>query len=164
MGIEAVFELAHDVGRKLPKANQDCPDAPHETSVLLALRKRLSVERQGELEGIAVQPDVAKLVDGYKGRAAISQGEAFDPSPANIDARTEKTTLANVEVLANFDARQVVLMRADWTRRDAAITRALTALGRSGVPVYALYAPGKAPVLLSELPSVSEIQQALRAM
>jgi thiol:disulfide interchange protein DsbD len=76
----------------------------------------------------------------------------------------KKTTLANVEVLANFDARQVVLMRADWTRRDAAITRALTALGRSGVPVYALYAPGKAPVLLSELPSVSEIQQALRAM
>ena len=33
------------------------------------------------------------------------------------------------------------LMRADWTRRDPAITDALRALGRSGVPVYALYAP-----------------------
>ena len=76
----------------------------------------------------------------------------------------KKTTLANAEVLADFDARQVVLMRADWTRRDAAITRALTALGRSGVPVYALYAPGKAPVLLSELPSVAEVQQALCAL
>jgi thiol:disulfide interchange protein/DsbC/DsbD-like thiol-disulfide interchange protein len=76
----------------------------------------------------------------------------------------KKTTLANADVLADFDARQVVLMRADWTRRDAAITRALTALGRSGVPVYALYAPGKAPVLLSELPSVAEVQQALRAL
>ena len=32
-------------------------------------------------------------------------------------------------------------MRADWTRRDPAITEALRALGRSGVPVYALYAP-----------------------
>ena len=49
---------------------------------------------------IPATPDVAKLVDGYKGRAAISQGEAFDPSPANIDARTEKTTLANGAKLA----------------------------------------------------------------
>ncbi len=74
----------------------------------------------------------------------------------------KKTTLADAGLLADFDARQVVLMRADWTRRDAAITQALTALGRSGVPVYALYAPGRAPVLLSELPSVAEVQQALR--
>ncbi len=76
----------------------------------------------------------------------------------------KKTTLANAEVLAALDAKQVVTLRADWTRRDAAITQALTTLGRSGVPVYALYAPGKTPVLLSELPSVSEIQQALRAL
>ncbi|MGV0961262.1 MAG: protein-disulfide reductase DsbD family protein [Limnohabitans sp.] len=76
----------------------------------------------------------------------------------------KKTTLANAQVLADLDARQVVLLRADWTRRDAAITRALTALGRSGVPVYVLYAPGQAPVLLSELPSVAEVQQALRAL
>jgi thiol:disulfide interchange protein len=76
----------------------------------------------------------------------------------------KKTTLADAGLLADFDARQVVLMRADWTRRDAAITQALTALGRSGVPVYALYAPGRAPVLLSELPSVAEVQQALRGL
>ena len=36
----------------------------------------------------------------------------------------------------------VLLLRADWTRRDAAISAELTRLGRSGVPVYALYAPG----------------------
>ena len=76
----------------------------------------------------------------------------------------KKTTLADATLLADFDARQVVLMRADWTRRDAAITRALTALGRSGVPVYALYAPDRKPVLLSELPSVGEVQQALRQL
>jgi thiol:disulfide interchange protein DsbD len=73
----------------------------------------------------------------------------------------KKTTLADARVLADFAARQVVLMRADWTRRDPAITQALTALGRSGVPVYALYAPGRAPVLLSELPSVTEVQTTL---
>jgi thiol:disulfide interchange protein DsbD len=76
----------------------------------------------------------------------------------------KKTTLADAQVLANFAARQVVLMRADWTRRDPAITQALTALGRSGVPVYALYAPGRAPVLLSELPSVTEVQTALQGL
>lgn len=76
----------------------------------------------------------------------------------------KKTTLADPRVLADFTARQVVLMRADWTRRDTAITQALTGLGRSGVPVYALYAPGQAPVLLSELPSVAEVQTALQQL
>ncbi|PUE43117.1 protein-disulfide reductase [Limnohabitans sp. Bal53] len=76
----------------------------------------------------------------------------------------KKTTLADARVLADFAARQVVLMRADWTRRDPAITQALTALGRSGVPVYALYAASRAPVLLSELPSVAEVQTALKGL
>jgi thiol:disulfide interchange protein DsbD len=76
----------------------------------------------------------------------------------------KKTTLADAQVLASFAERQVVLMRADWTRRDPAITQALTALGRSGVPVYALYAPGREPVLLSELPSVSDVQTALQGL
>jgi thiol:disulfide interchange protein DsbD len=76
----------------------------------------------------------------------------------------KKNTLADARVLDDFAARQVVLMRADWTRRDPAITQTLTALGRSGVPVYALYAPGRAPVLLSELLSVAEVQTALKGL
>lgn len=76
----------------------------------------------------------------------------------------KKITLADPRVLSDFAARQVVLMRADWTRRDPAITQALTALGRSGVPVYALFAPGQAPVLLSELPSVADVQSALQGL
>jgi len=35
-------------------------------------------------------PDIAALVKDYKGEAAISAGEAFDPSPANIESRTER--------------------------------------------------------------------------
>jgi zinc protease len=38
-------------------------------------------------------PDVAELVKTYKGDAAIAAGEAFDPSPSNIDSRTTRTTL-----------------------------------------------------------------------
>jgi thiol:disulfide interchange protein DsbD len=76
----------------------------------------------------------------------------------------KKSTLSNSEVLADFTAHQVTLMRADWTRRDPAITAALTALGRSGVPVYVLHAPGKAPLVLSELLSVSKMKEALATL
>ncbi len=40
-------------------------------------------------------PDVAALVKDYKGGEAVSAGEAFDPSPENIDARTVRRTLKN---------------------------------------------------------------------
>jgi thiol:disulfide interchange protein DsbD len=73
----------------------------------------------------------------------------------------KKSTLTNSDVTADFEAHQVTLMRADWTRRDTAITQALTALGRSGVPVYVLYAPGKSPLVLSELLSVRQVREAL---
>ena len=39
------------------------------------------------------KPDVAALLDGYTGDEARSAGEAFDPSPANIDARTVRLDL-----------------------------------------------------------------------
>ena len=76
----------------------------------------------------------------------------------------KKSTLSNSAVLADFAAHQVTLLRADWTRRDPAITAALTRLGRSGVPVYVLYAPGKAPLVLSELLSPSKMQEALSTL
>jgi len=37
--------------------------------------------------------DVAPQLAGYKGRAVVAQGEIFDPSPANIEARTTRFTL-----------------------------------------------------------------------
>jgi thiol:disulfide interchange protein DsbD len=76
----------------------------------------------------------------------------------------KKSTLSNNDVLADLAAHQVTLMRADWTRRDPAITAALTALGRSGVPVYVLYAPGKVPLVLSELLSVNKMKEALATL
>ncbi|CAM8634485.1 COG4232 Thiol,disulfide interchange protein [Comamonadaceae bacterium] len=69
----------------------------------------------------------------------------------------KKTTLSQTEVEAAFAAKQVALLRADWTRRDPAITRALEQLGRSGVPVYVLYAPGRSPQVLTELLTPGEV-------
>jgi thiol:disulfide interchange protein len=73
----------------------------------------------------------------------------------------KKSTLSKPELLAEFDAKKVQLLRADWTRRDPAIGAALKDLGRSGVPVYVLYAPGKAPQVLSEIISVDDVRGAL---
>ena len=75
----------------------------------------------------------------------------------------KKSTLSNSDVLADFAQHKVTLMRADWTRRDPSITAALTALGRSGVPVYVLHTPGQAPLVLSELLSVRQVRDALAA-
>ena len=76
----------------------------------------------------------------------------------------KQTTLADAGVLAAFDARQVVMLRADWTRRDPAITAALAQLGRNGVPVYVFYRQGQPPRVLSEVLSVDEVRQALDSL
>ena len=73
----------------------------------------------------------------------------------------KKTTLADAQVLADLAAKKVVLLRADWTRRNPAVTEALSQLGRSGVPVYVIYKPGRAPVVLSEILSVSDVRAEL---
>lgn len=44
---------------------------------------------------IPTRPDVAKLVDNYKGGEALAAGEAFDATPANIDKRTETFKLTS---------------------------------------------------------------------
>ena len=40
-------------------------------------------------------PDVAALVADYRGREALSEGEAFEPTPENIEGRTRKLTLGS---------------------------------------------------------------------
>ncbi len=73
----------------------------------------------------------------------------------------KQTALKDPEFLREARKRHLALLRADWTQRDPAITAALRELGRSGVPVYAIYAPGRPPTLLSEILTVQELRQAL---
>jgi thiol:disulfide interchange protein DsbD len=61
-----------------------------------------------------------------------------------------------------FQSANVALLRADWTLHDEAITQALAALGRSGVPAYALYTPGQSePQLLTEVLTPGIVTDAL---
>ncbi len=64
----------------------------------------------------------------------------------------ERVALQRPEVQKAFADANVALLRADWTQHDESIAQALTALGRDGVPAYALYAPGQnSPQLLPEV-------------
>jgi thiol:disulfide interchange protein/DsbC/DsbD-like thiol-disulfide interchange protein len=74
------------------------------------------------------------------------------------------TVLGDSRVLAALDEHKVATLRADWTRRDPRITKALNELGRNGVPVYVLYAPGRPAVVLSEVLTVDEIKSALGSL
>jgi len=74
----------------------------------------------------------------------------------------ERVALDQPSVQQAFKSANVALLRADWTRHDEAITQALTALGRSGVPAYALYVPGENnPRLLPEVLTPGIVTDAL---
>ena len=125
-------------------------------------------------------PNVVKLQDGPPTAQLASGWQAWEPG--RVDQLTaqgqsvfvdftaawcvtcqynKKTTLSNASVLADIADKKVALLRADWTRRDPAVTAALSQLGRSGVPVYVIYKPGRAPVVLSEILSVDEVRAEL---
>jgi zinc protease len=42
---------------------------------------------------VPATPDLTKLLDGYTGDAAAAAGEAFDPSPGNIESRVSRSAL-----------------------------------------------------------------------
>ena len=78
----------------------------------------------------------------------------------------KQTVLSTPEFQQVVQARNVLLLRADWTRNDPAITASLNALGRNGVPVYVLHDPAKPqqPQILTEILRLENVQQALSAL
>ena len=76
----------------------------------------------------------------------------------------KQLVLSRPETERAFARKGVVLLRADWTRQDPEITRALAALGRNGVPVYALYRQGREPKLLPEILTPEALRNALAGL
>lgn len=74
----------------------------------------------------------------------------------------ERTSLNTTAVAEAMSAANVVYLVGDWTRRDDAITRELERHGRSGVPLYLVYAPGSTePRILPQLLTPGVITDAL---
>jgi thiol:disulfide interchange protein DsbD len=76
----------------------------------------------------------------------------------------KRLVLNSAGVRSAFLQKNVALVRADWTRRDPEITRALTALRRTGVPVYVLYRPGREPIVLPEILQRQTVLDALASL
>ena len=74
----------------------------------------------------------------------------------------ERNAFNDSAVQAVFHDKNVTLMKGDWTNRDPAITQALAAFGRAGVPLYVVYnaQPGRQPVVLPQILSASVVQGA----
>lgn len=78
----------------------------------------------------------------------------------------ERVVLERPEVLNRLQDGKIALVRADWTRHDEDIARALASLGRSSVPTYALYpgTPGAPARLLPEVLTTNTVLDALKAL
>src|SRR5690606_38904945 len=61
-----------------------------------------------------------------------------------------------------FEDAGVVAIVGDWTRRDPAITRFLTAHGAAGVPLYLWYAPGLEGQVLPQVLAPDSLAQVAR--
>lgn len=76
----------------------------------------------------------------------------------------EKTAIERPAVAAAFRSQGIVPFKGDWTDKDPAISAALRAFGRAGVPFYVFYPAGKpnAPVILPELLTESLLLETLK--
>jgi thiol:disulfide interchange protein/DsbC/DsbD-like thiol-disulfide interchange protein len=73
----------------------------------------------------------------------------------------ERNAFADAAVQEIFRDKKVTLMKGDWTNRDPAITKALAAFGRAGVPLYVVYNPKPGvsePVVLPQLLTAGIVQ------
>ena len=69
----------------------------------------------------------------------------------------EKGALERRQVADAFAASGTAVLVGDWTRGDAAIGRFLEKHGRSGVPLYLYYAPGKPVEILPQVLTPSRL-------
>jgi thiol:disulfide interchange protein DsbD len=129
----------------------------------------------------ATGPDAVEAAQSARAKAAATS--AWQPwSPAAIERAlgegrpvfvdftaawcvtcqaNKRLVLASSEVTRAFAGKRVVLMRADWTNRDPAITQELARFKRNGVPLYVLYDSKGGASVLPELLSVGTVTGAL---
>jgi thiol:disulfide interchange protein DsbD len=144
--------------------------------VLAAVALAFAAQKFANAKEDAPQGEVAEQSSAVAARSAWSetvQAQAIASGrPVFVDFTAswclscqvnERTALQAAEVQKRFREKNVLLLKADWTRHDEAITAALKKLGRSGVPTYVYYAPsGQSPRLLPEALTPGIVLEALK--
>jgi len=118
----------------------------------------------GVKDGSAWEPWSQAAVDKYRaaGRPVFVDFTASWCLSCQVN---ERVALRTDAVNAAFKQANVALLKADWTEHDDAISQVLTSFGRSGVPAYALYAPGTGePTLLPEVLTPGIVVDAVKGL
>jgi thiol:disulfide interchange protein len=81
-----------------------------------------------------------------------------------VTCKVNERVLGEPRIAAELETLGYDVFRADWTRPDESIRRALAALGKAAVPAYAVYAPAQPdhPRVLPELLTEEGLVTALR--
>ena len=131
----------------------------------------------GVAAGAARNADAVQTQDGGPlasqpwSAAAVAQATAAGrPVLVNLTADwcvtckiNERAALSSPRVAQAMKQANAIYLVGDWTRRDDAITRELQAHGRSGVPLYLVYRPGRAePDILPQLLTEGVVIEALK--
>jgi len=127
--------------------------------------------------GLAHQPVIPGQAQAADGIEPFSRTrldallEAKRPVFVNLTAAwcitcavNEATSLSRPAVLAAMRAKGVASLKGDWTNQNPEITRLLEEHGRSGVPLYLLYADGGAPRVLPQILTEGTVLDALAAL
>jgi thiol:disulfide interchange protein DsbD len=112
----------------------------------------LAPSKAASVQDARWQPFTPDLVEKYRseGRPILIDFTASWCLSCQVN---ERVVLDRADVQERLKSSGVELIRADWTRHDETIANALAALGRNGVPTYALYSadPNTPPRLLPEV-------------
>lgn len=131
-------------------------------SVGAASAPRVVASGDAPATAIASQPWSAEAV-------AAAQGQGR-PVLVNFTADwcvtckiNERTSLSSARVSEAMTASNALYLVGDWTSRDDAITRELERHGRSGVPLYLVFQPGRTePEILPQLLTEGVVLDALQ--
>lgn len=78
--------------------------------------------------------------------------------------QVNKRVYGQAEVITALTSKQVVLLKADWTRKDALIAAELARYGRQGIPLNVFLKAGLPAAILSEALTGTEVLTALNAV
>lgn len=119
-----------------------------------------------KLHSLAAEPEVWKPYTEERLQEARAAGQPvfvdFTAAWCLSCQANEKVTLSREDVQKAFADANVLLLKADWTKKDETITRALARFQRSSVPLYVLYPKSGEPIVLPEVITPGIVMEALK--
>jgi thiol:disulfide interchange protein DsbD len=104
------------------------------------------------------QPADAPVAEPFSGERLADARAARRPVLVNMTAAwcitclvNERVALSSPRIAGEFSAHELLYLKGDWTNRDPEITAYLERYGRTGVPLYVLYLPGRDPQVLPQI-------------